>query len=122
MDTCTVETGLLKKKPCGHAAVTHCLNCEQALCAQHAVPELTEAGKKTGKFVCKECKGALREIAKNQPPPAVKKPAEPAKPPPRPLPRNLLPLLLRTPPPSPPMRAVSISPRARSERTAQKTE
>jgi hypothetical protein len=79
MDTCTVEIGLLKKKPCGHAAVTHCLNCEQALCAQHAVPELSEAGKKTGKFVCKECKAALREIAKNQPPTALKRPVEPAK-------------------------------------------
>ena len=37
METCTVETGLLKKKPCGHNAVTHCANCEQPLCKQHVV-------------------------------------------------------------------------------------
>jgi hypothetical protein len=61
MDTCTVETGLLKKKPCGKASVTHCLNCEQALCIDHALPELSAAGKKTGKFMCKECSVAARE-------------------------------------------------------------
>ena len=80
METCTVETGLLSKKPCGHAAVTHCVNCEQALCAKHAVPELTEAGKKSGKFLCKECEAARRQIARNSAPVAAKKPAEPAKP------------------------------------------
>jgi sRNA-binding protein len=80
LDTCTVETGLLSKKPCGHAAVTHCMNCEQALCAKHALPELTDAGKKTGKFLCKECEAARREIAKNSAPVVAKKPAEPAKP------------------------------------------
>ena len=88
METCTVETGLLKKKPCGHPAVTHCLNCEQPLCAQHAVPELTDTGKKSGKFLCKECEAAHREqkkslaaVAKSAPPPAppAKKPAAPAK-------------------------------------------
>jgi hypothetical protein len=81
MDTCTVETGLLRKKPCGHPAVTHCANCEQALCAQHAVAELTETGKKSGKFLCKECEAARRDIAKSAPPPPppVKKPVEPAK-------------------------------------------
>ncbi|OGA41459.1 MAG: hypothetical protein A3G28_06515 [Betaproteobacteria bacterium RIFCSPLOWO2_12_FULL_68_19] len=87
MDTCTVETGLLKKKPCGHPAVTHCLNCEQPLCAQHAVPELTDTGRKSGKFLCKECEAAHREqkkslaaVAKSAPPPAppAKKPAAPA--------------------------------------------
>jgi hypothetical protein len=86
METCTVETGLLKKKPCGKAAVTHCVNCEQALCAQHAVPEVAETGKKTGKFLCKECHVARREYQKTMgsmqsapPPPAAKKPDEPAK-------------------------------------------
>lgn len=64
MDSCTVETGLLKKKPCGKPAVTHCVNCEQALCAQHAVPELNEAGRKSGKFLCKECHAAQREYRK----------------------------------------------------------
>lgn len=65
MENCTVETGLLKKKPCGHAAVTNCLNCERALCAQHAIAEATEAGKRTGKFLCQECKAALKEHAKS---------------------------------------------------------
>jgi len=82
MDTCAVETGLLKKKPCGHAAVTHCLNCEMALCAQHAVPELTATGKKSGKFLCKECQAAhvaqqkaLKNAPPAVPPPAAKTPA-----------------------------------------------
>lgn len=61
METCTVETGLLKKKPCGEASVTHCTNCEQPLCAKHAVPQLTGTGKKSGKFMCKDCSVALRE-------------------------------------------------------------
>ena len=65
MDTCTVETGLLRKKPCGHPSVTHCANCERALCADHAVAQLTETGKKSGKFMCKECTVALRDIEKN---------------------------------------------------------
>lgn len=64
MEQCTVETGLLRKKPCGQAAVTHCTNCEQALCAKHAVPEFTESGKKSGKFMCKDCYEARREYAK----------------------------------------------------------
>ena len=82
MDTCTVETGLLKKAACGHAAVTRCLNCEQPLCAKHALPELSEAGKKSGKFLCKECAAARRQLARNPAPAVVKKPGETAKPPP----------------------------------------
>ena len=66
METCTVETGLLRKKPCGHPSVTHCANCERGLCAEHAVPQLTDAGKKSGKFMCKECTVALRDIEKSQ--------------------------------------------------------
>ena len=90
MDPCTIETGLLRKKPCGHPSVTHCDNCERPLCAQHAVAQHTEGGQKTGKFLCKECEAAWREIAKNPPPAPPKKPAEkhpekgaaaPAKPP-----------------------------------------
>ena len=75
MDICTVETGLLKKKPCGQPGVTHCLNCEQALCSKHAVPLLNEGGRKTGKFMCKECFAAQKECAKIMPtaPTAVKK-------------------------------------------------
>jgi hypothetical protein len=64
MDTCTVESGLFKKKTCGKAAVTRCVNCEQALCAQHAVPQLSAAGAKTGKFICHDCEVALREHKK----------------------------------------------------------
>jgi hypothetical protein len=64
MDTCTVESGLFKKKPCGKVAVTRCVNCEQALCAQHVVPQLTETGKKSGKFLCHDCEVALREHKK----------------------------------------------------------
>jgi hypothetical protein len=72
METCTVETGLLKKKPCGHNAVTHCANCEQPLCKQHAV-----AQKAAGKFMCKECDAARRDFEKNTPPTSVKVPAAP---------------------------------------------
>lgn len=82
METCTIETGLLKKKPCAHPAVTHCSNCEQPLCIDHALPELSGAGKKTGKFMCKECMVATREhdkaiaaLARKEPP---KAPAAPA--------------------------------------------
>ena len=67
METCTVETGLLKKKPCGHNAVTHCANCEQPLCKQHVV-----AQKSAGKFMCKECDAARRDFEKNTPPAPVK--------------------------------------------------
>lgn len=91
MDLCIVETGLLRKKPCGHPAVTHCLNCEAALCAEHAVPETSAAGKRTGKFMCKECKAALQENEKRlaevekkpgaaKPAPAAAKPAPAAAP------------------------------------------
>ena len=81
MDTCTVETGLLKKKPCGNPSVTHCANCEQPLCSKHAVAQQTDAGKHTGKFMCKDCDAARAQVAALAPPPqAVKKPAEAAKP------------------------------------------
>src|SRR4030095_1876906 len=80
METCTVETGLLKKKPCGHPSVTHCANCEQPLCKQHAVAQPREPGKGS-KFMCKECDAARRAFEKNVPPPVAvgpKKPAEEA--------------------------------------------
>ena len=79
MDTCTVETGLLKKKPCGNPSVTRCANCEQPLCSKHAVAQLKENGLKSGKFMCKDCDAARAQVAALAPPPqAVKKPAEPA--------------------------------------------
>jgi hypothetical protein len=89
MDTCTVETGLLRKRPCGHPAVTRCANCEQPLCAQHAVAQHTETSAKSGKFLCPECEAARREHAKSMaavaksavspPPPPAKKPVAPAR-------------------------------------------
>lgn len=79
MDLCIVETGLLRKKPCGHPGVTHCLNCEAALCADHAIAETSAAGKRTGKFLCQECKAALKEneerLAAVEKKPAAAKPA-----------------------------------------------
>jgi hypothetical protein len=64
--TCTIEVGLFKKKPCGQPAASACANCEQPLCAQHVFPELNDAGKKTGKFVCKDCGEAAKAYLKNQ--------------------------------------------------------
>lgn len=66
MDSCTIETGLLRKKPCGHPAVAHCKTCEQPLCAQHAVAQFSEAHKRTGIFLCKECDAARQEYDKGQ--------------------------------------------------------
>ena len=91
-DTCTVETGLLKKKPCGQPAVSKCANCEQSICAKHRVPQ-TSGGRKTGGFLCPECARAWRESEKRLgelpatpasalPPQEEKKPT--AKPPPVP--------------------------------------
>ncbi|HLY05380.1 MAG TPA: hypothetical protein VKR31_06505 [Rhizomicrobium sp.] len=65
MNTCTIETGLLRKKPCGYAAVARCLNCDQPLCVEHSVAQLTEAGHKTGKFMCPQCVAAAKEHAKS---------------------------------------------------------
>ena len=61
LGACTVETGLLKKHPCGQKAVAKCANCEQALCAKHAVPQMS-AGKKL--FLCPECAKAWKQQAK----------------------------------------------------------
>jgi hypothetical protein len=65
MNTCSIEVGLFSKKPCGHAAVAMCLNCDQPLCIEHAVAQLSEAGHKTGKFMCQECAAAAKEHAKS---------------------------------------------------------
>ncbi|HZE62120.1 MAG TPA: hypothetical protein VE085_16400 [Burkholderiales bacterium] len=81
METCTIETGLLRKHPCGEKAVTQCANCEQALCAKHAVPTMS-AGKKT--MLCPECAKAWKEQEKTMGAvpsapthaPLAKKPAE----------------------------------------------
>jgi len=65
MKTCTIEVGLLRKKPCGHPAVAMCLNCDQSLCVEHSVAQLSDTGHKTGKFMCHECAAAAKEYAKN---------------------------------------------------------
>lgn len=61
MEICNVETGLLKKKPCGETAVTHCVNCEQPLCAKHAVSQMS-SGKKI--FLCQQCAKAWKQSEK----------------------------------------------------------
>lgn len=80
METCTIETGLLRKHPCGEKAVTKCANCEQALCAKHAVATMS-AGKKT--MLCPECakawkaqEKAVGAVPSAPAPAAAKKPAE----------------------------------------------
>jgi hypothetical protein len=85
MQTCTVEVGLLKKHACGANAVTKCVNCEQPLCAKHALPRMSGAKKV---FLCQECAHAWKESEKlgdipatpATPPAAAKKPPEPVKP------------------------------------------
>jgi len=64
MKTCMIEVGLLRKKPCGHPAVAMCLNCDQPLCVEHSVAQLSDTGHKTGKFMCHECDVAAKEHAK----------------------------------------------------------
>ncbi len=78
MDPCTVETGLLRKKPCGHAAITQCANCEQPLCSQHAIAQVTDGGRKSGKFMCKQCDAARREYEKTTPAAAPSQPEKKA--------------------------------------------
>jgi hypothetical protein len=83
MDTCAVEVGLLKKKPCAQNAVAKCANCEMALCTKHAVAQLTASKQRTGKFMCAECDRANRLVDTS--PTQAPKPvgaAKPAAPPP----------------------------------------
>jgi hypothetical protein len=103
MDICQVETGLLKKKPCGQPGITHCVNCEQALCSKHAVPQLKESGQRTGKFLCKECYAAQKEAAKIMPasPPPAPAPKKADAPPPAPKPAAPAPAAAKTATPAP---------------------
>ena len=87
MDTCAVETGLLRKKPCGHPAVAKCANCEMALCTSHGIPVLSATKHKTGKMMCAESAKATKASDKaaaaadyGRPPPPIKKPAPGAAP------------------------------------------
>lgn len=68
MESCAAETGLLKKKPCGQAAVAKCANCEMPLCSKHAVAQVSASKQRTGKFMCAECDRAQREHEKLAPP------------------------------------------------------
>jgi len=82
--TCAVETGLLKKKPCGAKAVSQCANCEIGLCSKHAVGQMS-GGKKV--FLCPECAKAWKAVGdipatpaaapKKAEAPAAAKPAAP---------------------------------------------
>jgi hypothetical protein len=75
METCTEEVGLLKKKPCGKPKVAQCATCEQPLCSTHAVPQVTPAGKKTGKFMCKAHYESWLQYEQSKAAPAAPKPA-----------------------------------------------
>lgn len=83
MDTCAVEVGLLKKKPCGQAATAKCQNCEMGLCGKHAVAQMNERKVRTGKFLCQECDKAQRAAEKRmgavEGVPLASKPPEPVK-------------------------------------------
>lgn len=65
-DSCTVEVGLLRKHPCGQAAVAKCANCEQPLCTKHAIAQVS-AGRKTGKFLCAQCNAAAKLYDQTEP-------------------------------------------------------
>lgn len=78
METCTEEVGLLKKKPCGKPKVAQCATCEQPLCSTHAVPQVTPAGKKTGKFMCKAHYESWLQYEQSKAVPAAPKAAAPA--------------------------------------------
>src|SRR6185295_5411157 len=92
MDTCAVEVGLLKKKPCGQNGVAHCANCEMALCTKHAVAQLSPTKQRTGKFMCEECDKAQKSAEKGMaaaphhtpPKPAAAPAPRPAAPAPKP--------------------------------------
>ena len=78
MESCTVETGLLRKTPCGHTAVAKCANCEQPLCTKHAIAQVNEQQKKTGKFFCAECSAADRRFQRTSAAATAHPPAKPA--------------------------------------------
>jgi hypothetical protein len=86
MDACTVEVGLLRKHPCGEAAVAHCANCEQALCSKHAIAQLSPTGGRTGKFMCEQCNAAAKAYAKSEAAATAAAIASGRKPAPRPAP------------------------------------
>src|SRR5919206_2667383 len=118
-ETCTVETGLLKKKPCGQPAVAKCANCEQPLCSKHTVPQVS-GGKKT--LLCPECARAWKQSEKTvgelpptpasalpptppaqpTPKPAPARPAAPAAAPPKPAPATQKPAPAAQKKPEPP--------------------
>src|SRR5262249_17952905 len=88
MDTCTIEVGLLKKKPCGQNAVTKCANCEQPLCAKHATGMMS-GGKKT--MLGGECAKAWKDMGEMPAAAPVPKAAAPAAKPAAPAPKPAAP-------------------------------
>ena len=108
MDTCAVEVGLLKKKPCGNASVAKCANCEMALCAKHAVRQ------KNAKFMCDECSKAQRAYEKNvgdsAPASAAPKAAAPAAKPAAPAAKPAAPAPAAKPAPAPAAKAPAVAP------------
>lgn len=101
MDPCTVEVGLLRKKPCGHPSVAKCANCEQPLCAKHAVAQVSAAGKKTGTYLCAQCNAADKLYQQTAPAatPPAEKPAAPAPKPAAPAQKPAVPAAKAAPPP-----------------------
>jgi hypothetical protein len=75
--TCSVEVGLLKKKPCGEKAVAKCANCEIPLCAKHTTSQMS-GGKKT--LLCPECARAWKKMGDVPDAAPVKKPEAAAAP------------------------------------------
>ena len=53
-------------------------DCEQPLCSAHAVAQVTPAGKKTGKFMCKPHYAAWLQYESTKVEPAAPKAAAPA--------------------------------------------
>ena len=113
MDTCAAEVGLLKKHPCGNAAVAKCANCEMALCTKHAVAQLNTMKQRTGKFMCEECNKAQKAADKGMaaaPQHAAPKPAAPAAKPAAPPPPKPAAPAVKPPAPAPAAKAPAVAP------------
>ena len=110
--TCAVETGLLKKKPCGAKAVSQCANCEIGLCTKHAVGQMS-GGRKV--FLCAECAKAWKAVGDVPTAAPVKKPDAPAA---APKPAAAAPVAKAATPPKPAAKpaAVAAKPAAKEEK------
>jgi len=120
MDTCAAEVGLLKKHPCGNAAVAKCANCEMALCTKHAVAQLNPMKQRTGKFMCEECNKAQKAADKGMaaaPQHGAPKPGAPAARPAAPAAKPAAPAARPASPP-PPKPAAPAAPAAKAPAVA----